>query len=308
VSKERAVWRRAALAALILIGVVGYLNYRQTIWVSMVPLVEISKGRVMRNAATFIRNTIEKYDFAISPHDLISNCSEGLASLGLRGEIRVNSQIGLVGRKFDSTYLAPWFASASNLLVTDVLLCKPVIVLFRSVDFCKNIQQVDLCCGFMPGISVIGRDNEREASSYWHRVLVFFTNHRSTNYSHPSTLFNSHFLQLAPHDSELFVRRIGLSARIDRQRVRQTGNCDGGGSGNNAIVPIKAVYKIPDGTIKKLLSIIYSALIIAFGYFSLAWGGGALLLWRNPLGLLTGGIAIILGIACVGHGLYNLVH
>lgn len=118
----------------------------------------------------------------------------------------------------------------------------------------------------------------------------------------------SHFLQLAAHNAELFIGRLGLTTKINRQRNGQGSDSCGRGGCNKAVMPIKASYREPDWTLDKPLSILGCALIIAFGYFSLAWGIGALLLWRNPLGLLSGGVALLLGIACIGHGFWTLVH
>jgi hypothetical protein len=117
-----------------------------------------------------------------------------------------------------------------------------------------------------------------------------------------------HLIQLALHNFELLPRRLGLTAGINRQGYGQASNCSGSSSGDNPIVPIKASYESPQWTIDKPLAVFGYLIVVAFGYLSFAWGGGAVMLWRNPLGLLSGGIAMLLGIACIGHGLWHLVH
>jgi hypothetical protein len=31
-------------------------------------------------------------------------------------------------------------------------------------------------------------------------------------------------------------------------------------------------------------------------------------LWRNPIGIVCGGVALVAGVFCFGHGLWHLVH
>lgn len=64
----------------------------------------------------------------------------------------------------------------------------------------------------------------------------------------------------------------------------------------------------PGWTLDSPFAIVGCVFVIAFGYFVLAWGGGAIGLWRNPLGFLGGSVAILIGAACIGSGLWYLVH
>jgi hypothetical protein len=117
-----------------------------------------------------------------------------------------------------------------------------------------------------------------------------------------------HFVQLAAHNFELAISRFGLSAGVNRQGKGQASDCSRSSGRDDAIVAIKASYEPLQWTINKPLSVLGCLLVFAVGYFSFAWGCGAVLLWRNPLGLLSGGIAMLLDIACIGHGLWHLVH
>jgi hypothetical protein len=140
--------------------------------------------------------------------------------------------------------------------------------------------------------------------------------HRDIINFHPWSQVGFHYAKLAFHYFKLAFGCFSLPTGIYRERNCQTSDCSGRCRGNEAIMSIYAAYKstewpqykLPKRTIDEPLSVLGCALIIAFGYFSLAWGGGTLLLWQNPLGLLCGGIAIVLGIACFGHGLWTLVH
>jgi hypothetical protein len=122
-------------------------------------------------------------------------------------------------------------------------------------------------------------------------------------------LFNAGICNLLSQD---FFLSVGVPSQESSQ------DCYGKSSGcrDRAIVAIKlgyekpswTPYKLPKRTINEPLSVLSSALIIVFGYFLLAWGGGSLLLWQNLLGRLASCVAIVLGIACVGHGLWNLIN
>jgi hypothetical protein len=127
-------------------------------------------------------------------------------------------------------------------------------------------------------------------------------------YPHPRALVCLHSRQLALHDSKLLIGSFGLPTRINRQGECQECNCSGSGCGNKAVMTVQAIHEPSERTIYKTLSIFFNLVIIAFGYLFLTWGGGAFLLWRNPVGLLCSGTAIVFGVACLIHGFWYLVH
>lgn len=71
-----------------------------------------------------------------------------------------------------------------------------------------------------------------------------------------------------------------------------------------------AIYRRDWGIAKGMTQMmeIGGLLLVAFGYFLLAWGGGVILLRDSFLWLAVGISAIILGTIFVGYGLWGLVH
>lgn len=122
-------------------------------------------------------------------------------------------------------------------------------------------------------------------------------------------------IDLALHNTPLLVGAYTLIVSITGEKISEYCNGGSGGGCDSATVLIQPSNEGSDGATDKSLpwrydkvvSVLTSALVLIFGYLAVAWGGGALILWRNPGGLLGGGIAILFGIACIGHGFMGLI-
>ena len=99
-----------------------------------------------------------------------------------------------------------------------------------------------------------------------------------------------------------------LTADVDYVNDRRQSDNDRRSGGNNPVMYIEKENKTLNRSAYKTLSIILDFSSFPVGYFFLAWGGGAILTWRNCRGLSAGCIAIIVGCLCIGHAIWHLSH
>lgn len=109
---------------------------------------------------------------------------------------------------------------------------------------------------------------------------------------------------------DLLCKNFFLSTGVPSQNASKDSYEEGSRGSYGLTVPVKffdeqsdRLPHEPNRSVNKPLPVFLNIIVLLFGYFSLAWGAGALMLWRNRIGVVGGMTALVLGVTCIGHSL-----